>query len=304
MVRVFVAFFLVSCFLAACQKKITTTPREYAMLSAHVYDDNEVDLPEKFHPFLDFNKKDYSHQFNIDLNKIWKLAEDEDWGSLIPYIGVKAFSRGGYFGRAYSIKNTNQIIIAHRGTDLDIKINELSLDQLSLVFEDGKFWDFLMDMDDDYDIFEGKIPQQQFQAAQFFVGQVKKEFIEKHQTEPEIIHTGHSLGAVLAELCAVKDNSTAITFESPGSKPLASQLSDIEGVNLAKVKIKTYNAEPNQINSLHEHLGDVVWLYDTNQKQSLQSDAAKVLSLKQHPIKELIKKFDETTGEPKDLKSR
>jgi len=182
---------------------------------------------------------------------------------------------------------------------LNIKINELSLNQISIAIEDGEIWDMIKDMDDDYDIFHGKIPLQQFEAAQHFVKKAKESYVEKYKKEPQIIHTGHSLGAVLAELCAMKDNSKAITFESPGSKPLASQLVDIQDVDFGNVDITSCNAEPNQINTLHENLGKVIPLYDESKLQSAHSDTEKVLSLKLHPIKELQKRFDEENGEPK-----
>lgn len=277
-----------------------TTPYEYALLSAHVYDDKDVDeLPDHLNPILDFDEDNYRDRLNIDLGKVIDMVDQEDWGALIPYVGVKTFARGGYFGRAYVNKKMNHLIIAHRGTDLDIKLDELSLDQVSIAIDDGKIWDLIKDMDDDYDILHGKIPSQQFEAAQHFVQKAKESYIEKYQKEPIIIHTGHSLGAVLAELCAVKDNSKAITFESPGSKPLASQLIGNQDVDIDKVDITSYNAEPNQINTLHEHLGKVIPLYDESKLQSAHSDTEKVLSLKLHPIKELLKRFDTENGEPK-----
>ena len=297
---IFFYVLLFSSVLSSCQKNGVTTPYEYALLSAHVYDDKDVDkLPDHLNPFLDFDEKNYKARLNIDLGEVIDMVDNEDWSALIPYVGAKTFARGGYFGRAYVNKKTNHLIIAHRGTDLNIKINELSLDQISIAIEDGKIWEMLKDMDDDYDIFNGKIPLQQFEAAQHFVKKVKESYVEKYNKEPQIIHTGHSLGAVLAELCAVKDNSKAITFESPGSKPLASQLIDIQDIDVENADITSYNAEPNQINTLHEHLGKVIPLYDESKLQSAHSDTEKVLSLKLHPIKELLKRFDEKDGEPK-----
>lgn len=285
--------------ISSCQKNGITTPYEYALLSAHVYDDEEVQkLPDHLNPFLDFDEKNYTDRLNIDLGEVLEMVDNEDWGALIPYVGVKTFARGGYFGRAYVNKKTNHLIIAHRGTDLDLKINELALDQISIDIEDGKIWDIIKDMDDDYEIFQGKIPMQQFEAAQHFVQKARESYQEKYKKEPIIIHTGHSLGAVLAELCAVKDNTKAITFESPGSKPLASQLVGSQSFDLEKVDIVTYNAEPNQINTLHEHLGKVIPLYDESEVQSAHSDAEKVLSLQLHPIKELLTRFDEKDGQP------
>lgn len=297
---IFFYIILFSSVLSSCQKNGMTTPYEYALLSAHVYDDKDMnELPDHLNPFLDFDEDNYRDRLNIDFGKVIDMVDNEDWGALIPYVGVKTFARGGYFGRAYVNKKTNHLIIAHRGTDLDIKINDLSLDQISIALDDGKIWDIIKDMDDDYEILQGKIPLQQFEAAQHFVQKAKESYIEKYKKEPTIIHTGHSLGAILAELCAVKDNSKAITFESPGSKPLASQLVGSEDINIEKVDITTYNAEPNQINTLHEHLGKVIPLYDESKIQSAHSDTEKVLSLKLHPIKELLARFDEKNGEPK-----
>ncbi|MFT6319164.1 MAG: hypothetical protein ACJAT4_000081 [Granulosicoccus sp.] len=297
---IFFYVLLFSSILSSCQKNGVTTPYEYALLSAHVYDDKDgEELPDHLNPFLDFDEKNYQARLNIDLGKVIDMVDQEDWSALIPYVGAKTVARGGYFGRAYVNKKTNHLIIAHRGTDLNIKMNELSLDQISIAIDDGKIWEMLKDMDDDYDIFHGKIPSQQFEAAQHFVRKVKESYVEKYKKEPQIIHTGHSLGAVLAELCAVKDDSKAITFESPGSKPLASQLVDIQNIDVENVDITSYNAEPNQINTLHEHLGKVILLYDKSKLQSAHSDTEKVLSLKLHPIKELLKRFDEKNGEPR-----
>jgi hypothetical protein len=291
---------LFSSVLSSCQKNGVTTPYEYALLSAHVYDDKDrKELPSHLNQFLDFDEENYKARLNIDLGKVINMVDNEDWSALIPYVGAKTLARGGYFGRAYVNKKMNHLIVAHRGTDLNIKMNELSLDQISIALDNGKIWDMIKDMDDDYDIFHGKIPLQQFEAAQHFVGEVKESYVEKYKKSPQIIHTGHSLGAVLAELCAVKDNSKAITFESPGSKPLALQLVDIQYIDIENVDITTYNAEPNQINTLHEHLGKVIPLYDEPKLQSAHSDTEKILSLKLHPIKELLKRFDEKNGEPK-----
>ncbi len=300
MKNIFFLTLLFSCFFVSCQKNLTTSPYEFALLSAHVYDGEEVEkLPKHLDPFLDFDEENYKSRLNIDLGKVWTMTENEEWGKLVPYLGVKAFSRGGYFGRAYYNKKNDQIIIAHRGTDLDFKINELTSNQISISLDGGDLMKVLKDMDDDYDILNGEIPMQQFEAAQHFIKEVKAAYQKQYNSEPEIIHTGHSLGAVLAELCAVKDDSKAITFESPGSKPLALQLVDSEELNIENADITTYNAEPNKINTLHEHLGKVVLLYDENKIQSAHSDSDKIMSLKQHPINELLKRFDEKSGKPK-----
>lgn len=40
----------------------------------------------------------------------------------------------------------------------------------------------------------------------------------------EISFTGHSLGAILAELCAAKYEKSAVTFESPGSNDMIGEM--------------------------------------------------------------------------------
>ncbi|MEM6965110.1 MAG: hypothetical protein AAF573_10105 [Bacteroidota bacterium] len=293
--------FLFSFYFAACQRNVTTSPYEYALLSAHVYDDDEAipDLPDGWKPFLDFDEDEFWPTLDLPIGKYKEMADNDEWLMLGASVAAKFVTWGGYFGRAYLNEKTQQIVIAHRGTDLDLKLNAISSDHISLALSDGKIWDLLGDIDDDFEILNGKIPTQQLEAAEYFVGEVQKEFEKQYHSKPKIIHTGHSLGAILAELCAIKYNSKAVTFESPGSKPIAAQLPDNQSLNLENPDITIYNAEPNQINTLHEHLGKVVPLYDTSKQQLLESEDEKVKSLKQHPIKELLKRFDEKTGKPK-----
>jgi len=155
--------------------------------------------------------------------------------------------------------------------------------------------DLIKDLDDDIDIFQGRIPKQQFEAAQYFTKVAKEKYIQQYNSEPTLIHTGHSLGAVLAELCALTDDCKAVTFESPGTKPMVDQL-DVENLNLAKADITSYNAAPNKINSLHEHLGTVIPLYDTTEILSAYSKE-EISSLRKHSIKDLLKRFDRESGE-------
>ena len=281
-------------FLVAC-RPTPTTPYEYALLSADVYDDNDIEaLPDHFESFLSFDEDDFRSSVSFDGEKIKYMKEHDQWGKLIMHVAGKFISRGGYFGRAYINEKNNQLIIAHRGTDLDIALDNFDMDDLSIKLDEGNLLDLIKDLDDDIDIFNGRIPQQQFEAAQYFTKVVKEKYTQQYNSEPQIIHTGHSLGAVLAELCSLKDQCKAVTFESPGTKPMVDQL-EIENLNLAKADITSYNAAPNKINSLHEHLGTVIPLYDTTETLSAYS-TEELSSLKQHSIKDLLKRFDRESG--------
>ncbi len=154
----------------------------------------------------------------------------------------------GYFGRAYIINN-KFIIFAHRGTD------------------------GLSDYDDNAKIALarwGKIDNipEQVEVAKAFVNFVINVFGEKI-SKKNIEHTGHSLGAFLAEALVVKMNhGSATTFESPGSSYLFKSFQDQED---AKNKIKTYNAQPNPINTHNKQAGKVYHFTKTGGKHSINN---------------------------------
>lgn len=80
---------------------------------------------------------------------------------------------------------------------------------------------------------------------------------------------GHSLGAVIAELCAVKIGVECITFESPGTKETLGQLAQYR--NKPCNNIVNFLSAPNIINTLNHHSGTIyrVKLPHTNGSFSL-----------------------------------
>lgn len=286
-------------FSSCLSRKAMVTPYEYALLSAHVYDTGEVaELPKHLEAFQDFDAENFKSGINVDIGQVTDMVEAEEWEELIPYLGLKLFAKGGYFGRAYVNEAANQLILAHRGTDIDIDSEE-DAQGISINLDDGKFWDILNDLDDDYDIYYGNIPEQQFKAALAFTKKTEAAYLEKYGKKPEIIHTGHSLGAVLAELCAVKNQCRAVTFESPGTKPLVEKLEAEEKLNLKKVDITIYNAEPNSINTLHEQIGTVVPLYKQEKNTNKPGKQELAKALQYHSIKQLLTRFDPKSGKPR-----
>ncbi|CAB4473519.1 hypothetical protein RhiirA5_407006 [Rhizophagus irregularis] len=63
---------------------------------------------------------------------------------------------------------------------------------------------------------------------------------------------GHSLGGIIAELCAVKIGVECITFESPGALEILEQLSEYKD---KPRKIVNYLSAPNIVNTLNHHPG-------------------------------------------------
>ena len=295
-------------FVLSCKTNNKITPYEYALLSAHVYQDGTKELPKKFESLVAYEEKEKSlgdHIGNflndLDIDKVVELSQEEEKDGLIGYLAIKAVASGGYYGQAYLDRSTDQLVIAHRGTD-----------NLINTFAEGddtgkkfgtRLLDMVRDLDDDYEIFSGKIPREQFREAQAFTKKARKTYRAQFNKEPQVVHTGHSLGAVLAELCAAADDTQAITFESPGTAPLIEELEDLvygdfdyKKFDPSKAKITTYNTEPNSINTLHQHIGKVIPLYEESKAQKAYSDDFLFGNISQHSIDTLLLRFDQRTG--------
>ena len=154
----------------------------------------------------------------------------------------------GYFGAVYSQCIDTEdplydIVIAHRGT--------------------CNFPDVIEDIEM---FISQKVPAQFLASAVPFVLAAIKLLDQKYgRAHYTVTFTGHSLGASIAEICtAYWCNSEelsvmATTFESPGSKPLITQLIK-QGVlsagslKYASVAVTTCNADVNAINSCLEHV--------------------------------------------------
>jgi len=230
------------------------------LLSAHVYQDGTKELPKKFESLVAYEEKEKSlgdHIGNflndLDIDKVVELSQEEEKDGLIGYLAIKAVASGGYYGQAYLDRSTDQLVIAHRGTD-----------NLINTFAEGddtgkkfgtRLLDMVRDLDDDYEIFSGKIPREQ------------------------------------------------ITFESPGTAPLIEELEDLvygdfdyKKFDPSKAKITTYNTEPNSINTLHQHIGKVIPLYEESKAQKAYSDDFLFGNISQHSIDTLLLRFDQRTG--------
>jgi len=279
-------------------KKTKVTPYEFALLSADVYDDKSVSLPTHLQPFLDFEEKKKAINLDINISEIKEIDSGEELGDFLMETIGNTLGQGGYFGRAYIYPKKDILIIAHRGTDFDRK--KLKKAKSSWKQTINSLMHTIKDIDDDYAIFKGNVPQQQFDAAENFTRQAIAKYIQQYNRKPNIIHTGHSLGAVIAELCAAKHDRQAVTFESPGTKPMIQKLLG-KNVNWKKLKITSYNVEPNKINSVHEHVGKVIPLYNTKLTTvDLSEINNKTLDI--HSIENILTRFNPNNGLPLNQK--
>jgi len=123
---------------------------------------------------------------------------------------------------------------------------------------------------DDIEIFSNNAPSLFLNKAVPFVEAVFKEAIHQFP-DFEINFTGHSLGAIIAELCAAKYTKRAVTFESPGSKDMIIDLAQkgqlprnshiVTDVTEQYKLIISYQAAISAINRLNPYIGKRYRLY-------------------------------------------
>ena len=130
----------------------------------------------------------------------------------------------GYLGLAFVNDTTHQVVFAHGATLLSD----------------------LGDLFSDVQIFSCAIPDQHTDAEAFETS-VRQEMPSDKQ-DYGYSHTGHSLGATLAELSAEVDHTSAVTFDSPGSACIAV-------ADDPTVSITTYLGPANFVNTATPHRG-------------------------------------------------
>lgn len=154
-------------------------------------------------------------------------------------LSTETIQSTGYFGVAFVNFLQQTIVIAHRGTEFE-KMNDL--------YTDLKF--FLSE----------SIPEQVDNALAF------SRSVMLSYPGYRIEQTGHSLGGVLAEVCAWFSNKPAVTFESPGSRNLIQRIrsqrqGQNDNIDLQDCQITTYLASPNPLNTVAPHVGTVRRLF-------------------------------------------
>ena len=159
----------------------------------------------------------------------------------------------GFYGASFMNENTKEFVVAFSGTSFDAPIKG------SLV----------SDLISDLDIIKGKLPAQFTKDALPFVNKtldkLKAEYAEEFQANDiKVTFTGHSLGAVLADVCgyAVKtskvyENVKVINFDNIGSKPLIEAYA--KKIDSAVVEFEgdfmQFQSKPTLINGINSQYG-------------------------------------------------
>lgn len=194
-------------------------------------------------------------------NDVYYQFDDPERPPLPPgwsrHIGSNPNSPDGYFGAVYLkiISPTNVgVVVAHRGTVL------------------SEFGNVLGDLE----MACKKAPIQHIAAMLFWdkvaAPELKKHFEGRNINIDFLVHTGHSLGGVLSDMCCFGTNPS-ITFENPGSKNAwidfyrsfitssgevpPSQVEKVIQHSLSEMakQCRTYLADANLINTCNEQIG-------------------------------------------------
>lgn len=177
-------------------------------------------------------KKDSTAQVNY-----WSTIATSD-ATLVSAQDVNAIKKTNYYGIAFCNEKLKIVVFAHRGTVMDVKgslVQDISI--LS------------------------STPPSSMNLAKKFSDKIMSNYAGYGE-----LHTGHSLGAILAELMAYLRNAKAITFESPGSKEMITKLIEynkeslLEQTQRLNSAILTLVNNPNIINTCQSHFGIMVKL--------------------------------------------
>lgn len=178
--------------------------------------------------------------FDAKMNKLpqgWELLERSNTDDTTSYFSYKSC--------AFINRDTKQLLLAHAGTNP----------------KHGK------DLIDDAYIAMHSIPKK-MSSVKSFIGKIEQNVNDIKDYEIESV--GHSLGAVLSDLCAVELKSKNLnvtkstTFENPGSKEIIENAIKTNafssGVSVNQVKeidFNVHNIKPNFINNANSQLGAV-----------------------------------------------
>jgi Tfp pilus assembly protein PilF len=194
----------------------------------------------------------------------------------------------GYFGAAYRHPQHRHVIIAHRGTEKDLK-------------------DLLTDLD----VITRRLSDQQASAWDNFA----KKIIEEHGSAYTYSFTGHSLGGWLAEACLwkyqdqfVRDQAAypdafSVTLDDPGGKELLEALqprteTDYE-IPLNTLDRTNYVSRPHIINTALGRKGSTTYALLPEIESSWLMRNTLLFTAKMHSSVTLLKEFDKETGLPK-----
>jgi len=230
--------------------------------------------------------------------------------------------KNGYFGTAYWHPEHQQVVIAHRGTDIK-NVGALVTDVKGVLFNNYV---------------------EQMSSASTFANKVVavlQEMEQENKASFELFFTGHSLGGWLAQITAftteylevkgdkflksvtreeqqqianskVQDSHDitqsyhphTVVFDSPGCKDMLSQMADkldvrLNGrsIDLQHLDITSYLSAPNRINTCNSHLGTVYRIFTDLSDMRWKERHTPLYNLATHSMDKIVEAFDPATGQ-------
>ncbi len=187
----------------------------------------------------------------------WKLLSTSD----------ETHGANDLYYRSYAMVNeeAKEVLLVNSGTRMN---------QLKQVEKKGLIHDIIADVE----VFLKQVPSQFTEDGEVFL----KHIVQTH-SDYSFILTGHSLGAVFAQLAhtyleAHGVNSTSFVFESPGSYETIEDYIIDNHLNVSINEVirdsEVINSAPNLINSLHKQVGSV---YRIQEKEAEECTVSKAL---------------------------
>jgi hypothetical protein len=210
----------------------------------------------------------------------------------------------GYFGAAYWHPEHQQVVIAHRGTDLNL----------------GALWTDFKGVLLNYYV-------SQMGSASTFAQKVVEALREVNQEQKvhfQVFFTGHSLGGWLAQITTFTTkylkivantflkgeyvsqsfHPHTVVFDSPGCKDMLLQMTDtfdvrLDGrsIDIEHLDITSYLTAPNRINTCNTHMGTVYRIFTDLSDMGWWKQHTALYNLATQSIDKIVQAFDPETGQ-------
>ena len=259
------------------------TPHVLAQFACKVYEDYRA------------GETDAQYEARLALRDGWKLLTTASNGRM----------SNGYFGAAYWHSEHQQVVIAHRGTNLT---------NLGTLGADVK------------GVLQNLYVSQMSSASTFAhnVAEVLREVKREHRVSFQLFFTGHSLGGWLAQITTFtteylktesnifhKSNNDqdcfhphTVVFDSPGCKDMLLQMTDkldvrLHGrsIDLEQLDITSYLSAPNRINTCNTHLGTVYRIFPDLSDMGWREKRTALYTIATHKMDKILQAFDPETGQ-------
>ena len=268
--------------------QLTSTP---AFPTPHVL----AQFASKVYTHYKKRETDAQYETRLDLPDGWKLLTTASNSTMT----------NGYFGVAYWHPEYQQVVIAHRGTDIK---------------RFGALWT------DVNGVMHNQYVRQMDSASTFAhkVVEVLRGIYRIKGVSFQLFFTGFSTGGWLAQVTTftteylkkkvnifLKNNnehycyhSHTVVFNSPGCKNMLSQMKDtfdvrLDGhsITLKHLDITSYLSAPNRINTCNKHVGTVYRIFTDLSDMGWLGKHTSMYNRATHSLRKIVEAFDPETGQ-------